>query len=525
MTRGAASMRAGIIIAVALLCAAVTLALPSAVWGQADAPQGGVSGAPGAPNALPSASPPPVSAPALAPTAPATNDGGTAAISGTDVPLIPPDPVDARPPVPSHDWRAPGFVAVIDGELYDPDCRPFRAVGSNLPNLLFRPGLRANLEWMREHGMRWMRVIATGHGQPVRPDGARPDAVEQRLRELLGEVEAFNRAHPAGESIYVLVAFTDYYEPGVPGDQYSHDHAGWCGLKVLNAPWYRRGVQRYQFDPECGGTRLFDAPNYEVHYKPWVERLVRVGARSPAILGWQLGNELKARNSARQGIDDAYGWYLDWTADMVDTIRAIDRQHLIFAGAQYMAELTDSPYRPRDAAISDELKARYDDEWDRMLRACASYCWNVWSLTNYDFRLYAIDDALLLREARVATVMTEYGYTLGSPEDERRRVGSSRMGVLRAGVPRHWLALDGARQDRAWGTLELLNRTGVQGIAPWGSPAPDESPWLDLDRDRGVTDAPDEAAQWDHYREIAAHLRIGNENAGASAACQAFRST
>lgn len=56
-----------------------------------------------------------------------------------------------------------------DGNLYDPDCRPFRAVGSNLPNLLFHPGLRTNLEWMREHGMHWLRVIPTGHGQVNRP--------------------------------------------------------------------------------------------------------------------------------------------------------------------------------------------------------------------------------------------------------------------------------------------------------------------------------------------------------------------
>src|SRR6188474_183420 len=69
-------------------------------------------------------------------------------------------------PLPSHDWRAAGFVSLVGGRLYDPYCRPFRAVGSNVPNLLFREGLRENLEWMRQHQLRWLRVSATGHGSP-----------------------------------------------------------------------------------------------------------------------------------------------------------------------------------------------------------------------------------------------------------------------------------------------------------------------------------------------------------------------
>ena len=44
-----------------------------------------------------------------------------------------------------------GFVSLVGGRLYDPFCRPSRSVGSNVPNLLFRDGLRENLEWMRQH--------------------------------------------------------------------------------------------------------------------------------------------------------------------------------------------------------------------------------------------------------------------------------------------------------------------------------------------------------------------------------------
>ena len=434
----------------------------------------------------------------------------------------------AGPPIPSHDWRAPGFVAVVDGTLYDPQCRPLRSVGSNVPNLMFRRGVRENLEWMRWHQMRWLRVIVSGHGQATPPPEARPGLAEGRLDELLRTVEAFNAEHDPSESIYVLVSLTDYYEPGVPGDRYGFDKPGWCLLRVLNAPWFRRGVGRYDFQPECGDARLTDAPNYEVHYKPWVERLVRVGARSPALLGWQLGNELKARHSERNGISDevAYGWYLDWMADMVDTIRAIDRVHLIFAGAQYMAELIDWPYRPTQAEIRPDLRPRFEEAFDRMLRACGTWCWNVWSLTNYDFRVYAVDDAMLLHRARVAAVITEQGFTLGSPEEQLERFGGDRPAAVRHGLGRPWQDLDGTWHPRHWGVAELVERAGLDGVAPWGSPNPDPGaePWLDLDRARGISDAPEGSELWHVWRETATRLEQANRNAGVSAACLAYRS-
>ena len=100
---------------------------------------------------------------------------------------------------------------------------------------MFRDGLRENLEWMRQHQMRWLRVIATGHGTLRPVDQIEVNNVAQRLAELLHEVEAFNAAHPQNESIYVLVGLTDYYEPGVPGDQYGFDHAGYALLLVLES--------------------------------------------------------------------------------------------------------------------------------------------------------------------------------------------------------------------------------------------------------------------------------------------------
>src|SRR5687768_18609961 len=64
---------------------------------------------------------------------------------------------------PDHDWRSPGFVGVVDGVMYDPDCWPMQAVGANVPNLIYRESIVQNLEWMRRNKVRWIRVFATGH--------------------------------------------------------------------------------------------------------------------------------------------------------------------------------------------------------------------------------------------------------------------------------------------------------------------------------------------------------------------------
>jgi hypothetical protein len=434
-----------------------------------------------------------------------------------------PSPTLTTEPLPSHDWRAVGYASVVDGKLYDPYCRPLRSVGSNVPNLLFRDGLRDNLEWMRQHQMRWLRVIATGHGTLAPRDQITLGNVEQRLASLLREVEGFNASHPPQESIYVLVNFTDYYEPGIPGDQYGYDHAGWCNARVLNAPWYRRGFPRYSFDQECGGGRLTNAPNYEVNYKPWVQRLVAVGANSPALLGWQLGNEMKSRDfTPTDGVDEAFDWYVDWIADMTDTIRAIDRNHLVLTGTQYLAELTDYAYRPNDGDPVRALIPGYEARFEKLLRGCGQYCWNVWTLTNYDFHHYAIDDAMYLQRMRVPVMITEYGFTLGSADEERDRYDGDRVLALKSGRARPWVDVDNVRHPYDWSTSDLINATGLQGVAPWASPAPGASPAIDLDWQRGISLAPEGDVLWQVWHDIAGKLEAANGQQGVSADCSAF---
>ncbi len=243
----------------------------------------------------------------------------------------------------SHDWHVPGFVSAIVGTLQDPSGLLLRSAGTNVPNLAYGEDVGLNLEWMGQHHLRWVRVFATGHG--LTADRALQNAAQAiaALQAVLTQVQAFDAAHAPSEAISVLISLTDYYPPGVPGDRFAYDHPMFSLSPVLPAPWYRSGVPSFDFDQEHNFGTVYNLPNYEVNYKPWVEQVVPALANNPLLLGWQLGNELKARGSPRNGIssEGAYQWYLDFTRDMVDTIRARDPNHLIFMGAQYIGELTD----------------------------------------------------------------------------------------------------------------------------------------------------------------------------------------
>jgi hypothetical protein len=447
-------------------------------------------------------------------------DGRTPARAAFDVPA-------AGSAGGAHDWRAPGFVAALGGQLFDGRCVPLRSVGSNVPNLPFRGGWEEELEWMRGQHVRWVRVFATGHG--IGPDRAPRDATAAvaALRALLTKVEAFNAAHPPDESIYVLVSLTDYYPTGVPGDRFAYDHPMYRASPVLPAPWYRSGVRSFDFAQEHGFGTLTGLPNYEVNYLPWVRQIVASLADSPALMGWQLGNELKARNSPRNGIDpaQAYEWYLGFTRDVVDAIRALDRIHLVFMGAQYVAELVDWGYRPGGGAPAPDLLPTYERLVGQAAAACGRYCWNVWGLTGYDFNAYPIDDAAAFGRAGIAAVFTEYGFTRGTVAEMQGRFGGDRAAAVREGLARPWIDLAGTLRQREWSVPELVTDRWVAGVAPWGSPAPGPRAGLDADAERGITLAPDAAALWSAWRDVAAGLEDANRAAGVSPACLAVRST
>ena len=425
---------------------------------------------------------------------------------------------------PNHDWRSPGFVGVVDGEMFDPDCWPMQAVGANVPNLIYRESIVQNLDWMRRNKVRWIRVFATGHRQVDDVDG---DTRARMVRELTALVESYNKTVGRQDSVYLLIVLTDYYGQGVPGDKYLRDNAQGCDFYVLPAPWFRRGFQRYSFNPECGDDPATDVPNYEVYYKPWVKQLVSDLSESPAILGWQLGNELKARNNPKNGITEGYDWYLDFVKDMTDTIRSVDKNHLVFVGAQYFAELTDIPYRPGSGGIDSTQKTQYLKAVNQMAKACGTYCWNVWPLTFYDFNPYPADDALVMRRGGISTLATEFGFTLGTPNEESVRFGGNRPRALRSGLKRAWQDIDGRWHDNQWGLADAIREFEMVGAAPWGSPYPNPKTDLgsDLDRRRGISLAPEGMELWQVWTGVAADLEYQNALGGSSDACYSTSSS
>jgi hypothetical protein len=434
-------------------------------------------------------------------------------------------PVPDRATTRSHDWRVPGFPSVVGGRLYDAACLPMASVGSNVPNLAFRAGAPETLQWLGERHVRWMRVFATGHTLDAERAPKSAAASAAALRNLLSSVERHNDSRPPNESVFVLVVLTNYYPPGVPGDRYAFDHPGFDAAPVLPAPWYRAGARLFDFEQEHGKGRLSDLQNYEVNYKPWVREIVSSLSDSPALLGWQLGNELKARNSQRNDISptEAFGWYLDFTRDMVDTIREYDRNHLVFTGAQYLAELVDWEYRG-GGRLDSEMLPTYHEVVQHTLDACNDYCWNVWGLSGYDSNVYPVDDALAFQSAGVAAMFTELGHTRREEGSVQSTALPDRAQVVRHGAAGAWTDISGRGQPSSWSVHELFDRAGISGVAPWGSPAPSADAAVDADVSRGITFAPDEVELWAAWSEVGAGREAANRRAGPSSECLAFDS-
>jgi hypothetical protein len=102
------------------------------------------------------------------------------------------------------------------------------------------------------------------------------------------------------------------------------------------------------------------------------------------------------------------------------------------------------------------------------------------------------------------------------------RFDGDRVSALKYGRARAWTDIEGNRHQFDWSTTDLLNAVGLQGVAPWASPAPGASPAMDLDSLRGISLAREGDVLWQVWNEIAGRLEAENSQRGVSADCSSF---
>jgi mannan endo-1,4-beta-mannosidase len=207
-------------------------------------------------------------------------------------------------------WTMPahGFVTASGDELMRDGAR-YRFVGVNLRGLPhfgtsilpYAPTseIETELAEAARMGARVVRVFAAANDA----DAA---TVAARLGNVLDRADAHD--------LTVIVTLTDFYPTGLfpQGDEGAYADAG--GYTILTTDWFRSG--------------------YRAHYQPWVNEIVSRYASHPAVMAWELGNEIKC-----DGDHAAFFSFVDTTTA---AIRAHDTNHLITIGMITARWLSDA---------------------------------------------------------------------------------------------------------------------------------------------------------------------------------------
>ena len=358
----------------------------------------------------------------------------------------------------------PACVYVEGGHIKDPDGRVFLGVGANMP--LLRDGQMSGLSWaeMSYRNVRVIRMFAAG--SHLSNDNGSFDDWADRVAAHVEEAY--------GYGIRVIVSFADYYHP-LPGEQlvadnYYRDDYNFCGIggqpdiAVRPWPWYRRGVPQFDFQSACHNkARLISAPNYEVHYLPFVRAIVQRLANHPGVFAWAVGNELRALG--RGGADgyrlsqgetvEVFAGFLD---HVIAEIRTIDPNHMIIPGVQNVTEVAD------EVAGGPAWKGAFD----RMLEVP----FDAWNLTIYDDNGNSRADVPEMRRYGVPVIATEFDYW----SCQYGELAAKACGLADAGVSLFmpWSRDEmtgqcGAAVDGAWATVGYLGGTRLPDHQSCGS--------------------------------------------------------
>jgi len=323
---------------------------------------------------------------------------------------------DARPDahvapdafVPTH-----GYVSVSGTELMRDGAR-YRFIGVNLrglphfgtPILPYAPAseIETELAEAARMGARVVRVFAAANDTDA-------TTVAARLGHVLDRADA--------HGLTVIVTLTDFYPTTLfpRGDEGSYANVG--GFTVLSADWFRSG--------------------FRAHYLPWVNEVVARYATHPAILAWELGNEIKC--------DADHAAFLSFVDATTSAIRAHDSHHLITIGMITARWLSD--------AEAHALYARPDVSFSTIHDYEAAH-----SFTDFEVALAAsVGKPLIEEEAgfsigdRAAETDTDVRYTV----DMRGMRGFMQWGFVA-------VAHDDGNGDRTFGMDRIFHASDYDAI-------------------------------------------------------------
>ena len=305
-------------------------------------------------------------------------------------------PADAGPDVlATHDAAPPaqGFVTRTGSELMAGGSR-LRFVGMNLRGLphygsallpYANPSqIDAELAEVQRMGASAVRVFAAGH-----------DADAATVAARLGVVLDSAAAH----GLHVIAALTDFYATGFSprGDDGFYDTSSGFPTPLLNAAFFAGG--------------------YTSNYLPWVRTVVARFAAHPALLAWELGNEIKC--------DPDHAAFAAFASAVTSTIRGLDPNHLVASGMITAAWMTTA-----------EATALYSDP-DLDIITLHAYQGSR-----------AFDDSWLSTALSKPMILEEAGWSSG---DRPTEVG---------GDIAYWVGSRGARGYMQWGFTVVVPDNG-----------------------------------------------------------------
>lgn len=349
----------------------------------------------------------------------------------------------------------PGMVTTANGH-FTLDGQPFRHVGANVSQLMYEHPDRVwdELSRLKEAGVKDVRVFLPNSGLSKEEVGNRLQTMLD-MAEKQGMKVTVSLTHFARQEFYTgtdgsnMGGHNDLENSGkyggpfqlVKGDEkyaewlYKKDASGnilrdengrpkvEIGHPVLNNEWLRNG--------------------YKENYKPFVEYMVDRFKDHKGLQAWEVANETKSYSNPPD-----YGAVKSFYSDMVATIRAKDKNHLVTAG------LTNS----REFVGPDENERR---------RFLAQFDFVSIHQYNRDLPDDIHTDIRLAKELGKPAVLSEFGFF---PTDNRPQ----------ATMPEVRQYVEQAYRD-----------LGVDSVMPWASGYynnPQEAWWKSQYGDQGMND-------------------------------------